>query len=159
MTQTLEQRIQRLEDIQAIRQLKHEYCYACDANYDARCLKQLFSPTATWQADGFGIYQGTDAIAAFFTEVSKKITAAAHLVLNDVINVADDGLTASGKWRNIQPVTARGDQGESQAMWMLARYDEEYVKLNGHWLIQKLVASIQFSAAYDKGWAELWPGE
>ena len=38
----LEQRIQALEDIEAIKKLKHSYCAYCDDQYDADALADLF---------------------------------------------------------------------------------------------------------------------
>jgi ketosteroid isomerase-like protein len=150
-------RLQRLEDVALIRQLKHAYCYACDDNYNVEKLKKLFTVDAIWEANGFGQYKGPDEIAAFFRGVSEKIVAAAHLVMNDMIEISDDGNSASGIWRNSQPVTVRAEDGSHQAMWMLARYDEVYVKQDGRWYFKKLQATIQYSAPYEKGWAALWP--
>lgn len=157
MNQSLLKRIQRLEDIEAIRQLKHKYCYACDNGYDVTVLKALFSQDATWEAEGFGKYSGPEEIGHFFNEVSNTILAAAHLVMNGIIQVDDSGLSASGIWRNIQPVTVKGENGESEAQWMLARYDEKYAKIDNHWFFQELNASIQFTAPYEKGWSQHWP--
>ncbi len=156
MSDEILKRLQRLEDIEAIRRLKHTYCYACDDHYNTEKLRQVFSPDAVWEAEGFGQYVGVDAICDFFDQVSNDIVAAAHLVMNDVIEISDDGLTAKGVWRNCQPVTTV-DNDSHQAAWMLARYDEIYIKVDGRWLIKNLMASIQFTAPYKEGWAELWP--
>jgi hypothetical protein len=43
-------------------------------------------------------------------------------------------------------------------MWMLARYDEVYVKIGGRWYFKTLFASIQYAAPYETGWADVWPG-
>lgn len=150
-------RLQRLEDIESIRELKHAYCYACDDNYNVSQLKPLFAQVAIWRAEGFGHYTGPDEIGDFFAGVANDIIAAAHLVMNDIITISDDGLTATGKWRNSQPVTTRDKTGQPQALWMLAKYDEKYVKHDGRWLFQELVATIQYSAPYEEGWAKLWP--
>lgn len=77
--------------------------------------------------------------------------------MNDLIDIADDGTTAQGIWRNSQPITIKGDDGKQHALWMLARYDEDYIKINGEWYFQNLHASIQYSAPYEDGWADLWP--
>lgn len=39
MSADLELRLQRLEDVEAIRNLKHAYCYACDDDYNVEQLK------------------------------------------------------------------------------------------------------------------------
>jgi len=151
------ERLQRLEDLESIRKLKHSYCYACDDNYNVAKLKCLFTSDATWEANGFGKYTGPEEIGSFFDQVSQNIVAAAHLVMNDMIEISEDGMTATGIWRNSQPVTIKDDNGNHKALWMLARYDEVYIKQNKCWYFKKLVAIIQYSAPYETGWAELWP--
>ena len=49
-TETLEERLQRIEDIEAIRLLKHRYCAFCDDNYDADGIAALFTENAVWDA-------------------------------------------------------------------------------------------------------------
>ena len=156
MARSIEDRLQRLEDIEEIRRLKHAYCYACDDHYNTVKLRPLFAPDATWEAEGFGRYCGPDDICAFFDGVSEQIVAAAHLVMNDVIDISEEGMQATAVWRNCQPVTIL-ENDVPVALWMLARYDETYIKLEGRWFFQTLVASIQYTAPYETGWAELWP--
>jgi len=159
MTTEILKRIQRLEDLEAIRKLKHSYCYACDDNYNVETLQGLFAADATWEAEGFGRYTGPEEIGEFFTQVSSQIVAAAHLVMNDFIEIDEDGISATGIWRNSQPVTVLDDNGHRKALWMLARYDEIYTKQQDKWYFKKLVATIQYSAPYETGWSELWPAK
>ena len=44
----LERRIRRLEDIEALRTLKHRYATYCDDGYDAGRLAPLFTDDAIW---------------------------------------------------------------------------------------------------------------
>ena len=37
---------------------------------------------------------------------------------------------------------------------MAARYEDDYVKVNGEWKYQHLCADLRMSAPYEKGWAE-----
>ena len=46
--ESLEKRIQVLEDIEEIKKLKHRYCALCDADYDADALAELFTEDAVW---------------------------------------------------------------------------------------------------------------
>jgi hypothetical protein len=51
----LRRRIAHLEDLEAIRRLKHTYCALCDGPYDAPKLAQLFTEDAVSNAGaGFG---------------------------------------------------------------------------------------------------------
>ena len=79
--------------------------------------------------------------------ISKDISFAAHLIMNPVIDV--DGDFAKGEWRIFMPST----MSDNTAAWLLAKYDEVYVREQNSWLIKELKANIQFFAPYDKGWA------
>jgi hypothetical protein len=52
VTATLEERIRRLEDIQAIRELKARYCDICDADHDADRIVELFTADGVWESVG-----------------------------------------------------------------------------------------------------------
>jgi len=60
----LQERIRRLEDIEAVKQLKYRYCLACDDDYDA---------DAVWDGGAMERYQGREAIRAFFAGASKLV--------------------------------------------------------------------------------------
>ena len=59
---SLEERIQRLEDIEAIKQLKAEYCAYCDDGYNPDGIANLYTEDAVWDGGPFGRYEGRDAI-------------------------------------------------------------------------------------------------
>ena len=44
----LERRVGVLEDVEAIKRLKHAYCTYCDDQYDADALADLFVEDAVW---------------------------------------------------------------------------------------------------------------
>ena len=48
MSESLEARIHRLEDIESIRALKARYCMYCDDHYDVEGLASLFTEDAVW---------------------------------------------------------------------------------------------------------------
>ena len=49
--ESLERRIKKLEDTEAIKVLKRRYCAYCDDNYDLDGLASLFTEDAVWMAD------------------------------------------------------------------------------------------------------------
>jgi hypothetical protein len=144
----LARRVQRLEDMEEIKKLKAVYCAHCDDSYNPQALSDLFIEDGVWDGgEGFGRHVGREAIKAFFTAVSKDITFAAHTVLNPIIDVSGD--RATGRWYIIMPATLK----ETQAMWLLGKYDEEYVRVRGKWMYKSLNANILFFSPYEKGWA------
>ena len=62
----LEQRVQALEDINAIRHLKAQYAAYCDDHYNPDGLAALFTEDAVWESQGLGRFEGRDAIREFF---------------------------------------------------------------------------------------------
>ena len=132
MSATLEERIQRLEDIEAIRRLKHRYMAYADAGYDADRIVTLMTPDAVWDGgEAFGRQEGAEAFGNMVREVGKQISFAAHLALNEIIDV--DGDTARGQWWLLMPCTALNDAGQDEARWIFATYDDRLVKRDGRW--------------------------
>ena len=59
-----------------------------------------------------------------------------------------DGDRATGTWYLFQPCTyAEGNQ----AIWGSARYDEEYVRVDGRWMFKHLTLSSHFWTPFEKG--------
>ena len=66
----LEQRIAQLEDIEAIKKLKANYCLHVDhANEEGWV--SLFTEDAVWESDKFGRFEGREAIRGF-SEISLR---------------------------------------------------------------------------------------
>src|SRR3990172_11585987 len=92
----LEARTRRLEDLEAIRQLKARYCRLCDDGYDADRLADLFTEDAVWDGGMLGKAEGRERIRRFFQRSPEVIPFSVHMVMNPLITV--DGDTASGTW-------------------------------------------------------------
>ena len=105
--EALAQRLQVLEDIEAIKKLKARYCAYCDDNYDADGLASLFTEDAIWDGgEILGRSEGREAIRAFFQGSSRRLTFAIHHVMNPIIDVdGDTGVEAAvGAAKDIQTV-------------------------------------------------------
>ncbi|MGH7934909.1 MAG: nuclear transport factor 2 family protein, partial [Candidatus Binataceae bacterium] len=139
----------RVEAVEAIKQLKARYCAACDNRYDADAIAELFTEDGIWDGEGFGRFEGRDAIRAFFRTCPNTRSFAIHQVMNPMIEVK--GGRARGSWYLLAPCTLRRN---NRAMWLAARYEEEYVNSGGTWKIKHLKGIGRFFAAYDTGWAK-----
>jgi hypothetical protein len=148
--ETLARKIQWLEDLEAIKRLKHLYCAFCDNNYDADGIANLFVEDGIWDGGQFGRCAGRAAIRTFFQKASNSLSLAAHQVMNPVIDI--DGNRATGRWKLIQPCTQETKDGP-RAMWLVANYHDEYVRTDTGWKFQSLRVDILFFAPHRDGWA------
>ena len=130
---TLEERVQRLEDIEAIRALKARYCAACDNGHDPTEIAEVFTPDGIWESPTAGAFEGCEAITAEFEHAGLRISQSQHTVANPRIEVTGD--TATGVWYIVALFERPAEPG---ATWTLGRYHEEYVRLDGRWFIKHL---------------------
>ena len=145
----LERRLTRMEDIEAIKQLKAEYCDICDDDHNPDRITTIFAEDGIWEGAGFGKAQGHAAIRELFKKFQTLISFSQHQVLNPVIKI--DGDRATGIWYFFGPFTFYKN---NQAKWLAARYQDDYVKVNGAWKIRHLRARGRMSTDYEKSWAD-----
>ena len=144
----LEKRLIRMEDIEAIKQLKATYCDICDDDHNPDRITTIFAEDGTWEAEGFGKAQGHAAIRELFQKFQTLIRFSQHQVMNPTITI--DGDRATGSWYFFGPFTFYKN---NQAKWLAARYEDDYVKVNGEWKIQHLRGHGRMSTDYEKSWA------
>jgi hypothetical protein len=145
----LEKRIRVLEDIEAIKKLKARYCGVCDDDHNPDKIVTLFAEDGIWEGAGVGAHRGHGAIRKLFEGFRDRISFSQHNVMNPVIDVAGD--RATGVWYFLGPFTMRKG---NRAMWLGARYEDDYVRVGGEWKFGHLRAIGRMSAPYDKGWAK-----
>ena len=167
---TLEGDLGLLEDGKAIKRLQRAYGYYVDKKL-SREIGALFAdgPATTAELGGSGVYVGRARIAEFYDRIiggdagmdaRGRATQGAvaegiepgelfnHMILQGVVHVTPDGLTAKGRWRALIQI---GQHGES-AVWAEGPYENEYVKENGVWKFSKVHWYQTFSAPYSPGW-------
>jgi uncharacterized protein (TIGR02246 family) len=146
--EAFERRIQILEDIEAIKDLKAAYAEACDDNYDPKRMAPLFTEDAVWEGgEQFGSYHGRDAIVAFFAGVSKDIVFARHFFVMPRLKV-DGTDSATGRWYMWMVGTFAGNK----AAFLSGIEEEVYQKVNGQWLFKELTLRLDFATPYEEGW-------
>ena len=147
---SIEARIQRLEDIEAIKQLKARYCSLCDDGYDADGLADLFTEDAIWDGGSLGVAEGREKIRRFFQNTPRVMPFAVHMVMNPIIEI--DGDSATGRWYLFQAATYDPAGGP---IWGSARYDEEYLRVDGLWRFSSLRLTSRFWTPFDQGWEKV----
>ncbi len=137
----LQQRITRLEDIEAIKQLKARYCEICDDAHNPDRVIKLFADDGIWESGDFGKAQGHQAIHELFSGFSKTFSFSQHNIMNPIIEVNGDRATAM--WYIMGPWTYTETKEEK---WFALRYDDDYVKVNGVWKYQHLRVVLRMVA-------------
>lgn len=152
----LELRVTVLEDIEAIRKLKAEYCYLCDAGLgDPRNREALISRFVEDASVDFGLgpesqFSGPEGLESFFGQmVPSAITFSMHMVHDPIIEVK--GNTATGRWYYEAPTT---DTTTGKAQWMAGTYLEDYVKVDGRWMFKSITTKWNYISPYEEGWAK-----
>jgi hypothetical protein len=145
----LEARLTRMEDIEAIKQLKALYCEICDDDHNPDRIVTIFTEDGIWEGRGIGRAEGHAEIRALFQRFQTLMSYSQHMTMNPRIEV--DGDAVSGIWTFFGPFTFRED---NQAKWQATRYHEDYRKVSGEWKIRHLrIHGPSMSADYEKGWA------
>ncbi len=147
------ERIQRLEDIEAIKKLKARYCYLADEAYGNpskwKELVDCFVEDAWLDFGDHGIYKGKEEVRRFFEEVTHSfLSYAAHMVSNPIVEVTGD--RATGSWYFDCPAT---DRRSGTALWVQGRYEDGFVKVDGEWKWKSITARFDFISPFDEGWA------
>ena len=132
---SVEQRLQRLEDIEAIKQLIARYATAADHNADPAMMAPCFTEDAVWNCEGIGRWEGRDTIVSGLREVSTtQLSWALHYMTQPIIEVADDGQSAAGEyylWELAKAV--QEDGGPDQDTWIGGWYESKFRKEGGDW--------------------------
>lgn len=119
----IEERIRRLEDLEAIRDITARYAYAVSKGYagrqvDYEALRSVFASDAVWHSDFMKLHQeGLDNILASLQEETAPVEISAHAFVNPVIDL--DGDAAAGHW--MMPVGSFHG-GRTRAVFMAADF-------------------------------------
>jgi len=151
----LSEKVQRTKDTNDIKRLQRIYGYYFDKGL-WEDITELFTENATLEYARDGIYKGKHRIREYFYTLGRGRLGLSqghlneHFQLMPVITLAEDGLSAKGRWRDL---SLQGKFGEI-ALWGEGPYENEYVKEGGVWKISKLQWFQTVLVPYKGGWAE-----
>ena len=163
----LARQVTRLEDTHAVKCLHYKYGYYID--------KCLYDEAVTLFADTGevrflnGLYRGRAGIRRLYCNWFRKYFTGGvngplrgllldHLMLQDVVDVAQDGLTAKGRFRCVLQGGCHESMREPipnfpRQFWEAGIYENAYVKEDGIWKIQCLHYNMLWRADHHQGWA------
>ena len=152
----LEARLQRLEDIEAIKVLQRTYGYLLDKALWAD-MADLFSADGEIEIGGRGVYKGHQRIHDFLRDVMGKGSDGLahgqlmdHMQLQGIVTIDEGSDRALGRWR---AWIVSGQFGE-RAELAEGVYENEYAREGGVWKIARLTWFATFYTPYDKGIGE-----
>lgn len=156
--QPIEERLGRLEDAEAIRNLKSAYAFYCDNNYDSDGFRRLFIEDSSWESNAFGVYNGIEELATFIRELPAQIHFALHYIVNPMITFNADRSEASGRWLLIEYATMaaveQSPDNDPEAVVITCTYHDDLVKTPDGWRFKTVRAHFHNVSAWQLGWVK-----
>ena len=146
MSEALEQRIARLEAIEAVKQLKYRYFRACDRK-QPEVVRACFAPgEIDLQYGRIGNFSHRDDMVAVFSELACQdhIVEMHHGQNPEVTLVDADNATAT--WGLYYYMV---DTRRNVVTQLGGFYDDAYVRIDGEWLISRSHYEVSSTAIYN----------
>lgn len=142
----LEQRIQALEDIEAIKRLKHDYFYFCDSKQPDKVRGCFIDGPVHIDYGSIGTFENRDAMVAVFTELAcHEHMVEMHHAQNPRIDLVDPA-NATGVWGLYYYLI---DTRANTVTQLGAYYEDAYRKVDGRWLISATVCHVNSTYSCD----------
>ncbi len=141
----IDQRLRRIEAEAAIVRLKSQYARFADDGYSPDGLAGLFTEDGVW--DGGDLLRHRPRREchppALRAAAPARIPWALHYVLNPVIDVSEDGNSATGSWYLWQPCVRQRSSGLVTA-WLAGTYADEYELTIEGWRFRRVEVRAQW---------------
>ena len=154
--ESLSRRIQRLEDIEAIKYLLVRYAQGSDKKNDPDIMVPLFTEDGVFDiGTGYGTYVGHDVIRKFLEGAPSIINWSLHYMISPLIQVADDGQTADVFCYLWEIANMPNGKGELEPVLIGGTYHNDAVKLpNGEWRFKVVRLRMEIMSPYYEGWVK-----
>jgi len=138
-------RLQRLEDLEAIRQLFIDYGYYLDHGMFEE-YGQLFASDGEVLLGPIGRAKGPEAITALMTKtLGGRQGNSYHVICNPVIHLDGDRATTDVTW----VVVTRSESGAATVS-MLGRHKDVVVREGGRWKFQRREGHVDIPSRYPR---------
>lgn len=154
--ESLAKRIQRLEDIEAIKYLLVLYAQGSDKKNDPDIMVPLFTEDGVFDiGSGYGTYVGHDVIRKFLEGAPNIINWSLHYMISPHIQVADDGQTADVFCYLWEIANMPNGKGDLEPVLIGGTYHNDAVKLpNGEWKFKVVRLRMEIMSPYYEGWVK-----
>lgn len=143
----LEARIIRLEDIETIKQIKSKHLLSLETG-NWQDIVDLFTENCYIKSGHMGVKQGKKELTDFYAQNEVGRGLAVHHKHNHMIEIT--GETTAKGILSFQAMLERS----GKAYWIAGTEEEEYLKENGSWKIDKCIVTFSFLTEYEQGWAK-----
>jgi uncharacterized protein (TIGR02246 family) len=141
MSESIESRLQRLEDLQAINELFIDYGEHLDAG-DFDAYAELFAVDGEVLLGPMGRATGRDDIKALMrTTMADKVGSTYHIISSPRVTLHDDRATTTVMWS----VAALDDDGLARVT-MVGHHVDQLVKIAGRWYFQRRKGLVNLPA-------------
>jgi hypothetical protein len=154
-------RVEAAEAVHAIQTLKARYAELVDARFvrgapadKARLARvadeiaALFTEDGVWDGGrALGLARGRAEIAARMAEPTLLFSR--HYFLQPRIHVEGD--RADARWDLLAPCTTQ----DGRPHWMAGYEDDDYRRVDGHWLHRSMKLTVVFQAPHATGWEKV----
>ena len=144
---TLEERVQVLEDREAIREVIANYCHGVDQHDQALFLSIWTEDAGYLIGEPLGDHHGLAAIKDILHAIWQAFPETHHFTTNAVIEV--DGDTA----RSVSNVDCTGTDAAGRAMLIAATYYDDFVRQYGEWRISQRKLTIHYMTPILEPWS------
>jgi ketosteroid isomerase-like protein len=139
-------RVQKLEDIEAIRNLRMEY-HRCVNEGDLAVVGDIYTEDAHVEFEGVGKARGREEGGKLVAHLARGLSFIKQFITNHIVHVNGD--EAEG----VSYLDARYVFG-GEAVIASAKYVEKYRRTAEGWKISYMNAVTYFTVPFDKGWAD-----
>jgi hypothetical protein len=156
----LEDRLINVEDIQEIEKLQRIYGYYLDNRHYEEVIDLFSEKAESIEIGGMGVYLGKKGVINLMRNYYGASPPypgkmAMHLQLQGVVHIDPSGDTAKGRWYCLMIQAQKiNKKPEIKAIWGHGKYENEYIKENGKWMIKKILFINTFRTPYEDGWVK-----
>jgi hypothetical protein len=158
---TIEERIQRLEDVRQIENLMAKYAYLHTAGRHEESAELFATKTPGVRVNLGGVWEGIEGVRRVMVRLHQSMGVGqpgflfVHPQTTPVIEVAGDGKTAKGVWMSPGLETRKDhDTGTFIAYWLWGNYGVDFVREDGVWKFWHFHVYPYLVTAYDRSWVE-----
>jgi hypothetical protein len=150
-----DQRLERLEDVEKIKEIKYLYACHLDDGFDAESIAGLFTEDGEWIIKGVGgEVRGRAAIKFHCENLKSNISWSQHNIFAPRIELNAEGDKAVARFNLVCLLTMNSDaNGSSGEAYILAgHYEDQLVKVGGKWFFKAMTGVIEQSSPWTQGW-------